>query len=324
MSLPSFSMRDLLEAGVHFGHNPRRWNPKMAPYIFGTRNGIHIINLDHTVPLLQKAMEAVRDVTAGGGRVLFVATKKQASELMAEAAQKCGQYYVNHRWLGGMLTNWKTVSQSIKRLKDLQKTLEEKGKSLTKKEQLSLTRQISKLERALGGIKEMGGVPDILFVIDTLREITAIKEANKLGIPVIAVIDSNSDPDGIDYPIPGNDDATRSIEFYTRLISGSILEGLQNQMIAAGVDIGENAEALKGDFSPEDFEGKKVHNSPKKFKTSGGAAQNFSQKKRSPASGNSPNPIKSSESSAQTGEAHPKGNLSPVEETKEDFQEHAK
>lgn len=241
MSLPTFSMRQLLEAGIHFGHNPRRWNPKMQQYLFGVRNGIHIINLEHTVPMLYAAMEAIRDTAANGGRVLFVGTKRQASDIIAESARKCGQYYVNHRWLGGMLTNWKTVSNSIKRLNELQKLLETQNTVLIKKEQLTLERQINKLERALGGIKEMGGVPDILFVIDTVREMTAIKEAKKLGIPVVAVIDSNSDPDCIDYPIPGNDDAMRSIELYCHLISGSVLEGLQSQMLAAGVDIGASA-----------------------------------------------------------------------------------
>lgn len=245
MSLPLFKMRELLEAGVHFGHNPRRWNPKMAPYLYGVRNGIHIINLEKTVPLLKQAMEVARDIVAQGGRVLFVGTKRQASQIFADSAQKCGQYYVNHRWLGGMLTNWKTVSNSIKRLKDLREKFEGDTSGFTKKELLTLERQVEKLEKALGGIKEMGGVPDLLFVVDTLREMTAIKEAKKLGIPVIAVVDSNSDPDFIDYPIPGNDDASRSIEVYCRLVSGSILEGLQNQMLAAGVDLGASEKGME-------------------------------------------------------------------------------
>lgn len=245
MSLPSFSIRELLEAGIHFGHNPRRWNPKMAPYLFGVRNGVHIINLEHTVPLLHQAMQTIRDVASDGGRILFVGTKRQASSIIAESAQKCGQYYVNHRWLGGMLTNWKTISNSIKRLKDLQGRLETEGEAFTKKELLSLNRQVGKLEKALGGIKEMGGVPDMLFVVDTVREITAIKEARKLGIPIVAIVDSNSDPDLIDYPIPGNDDAMRSIELYCHLISGAILEGLQHQMLTAGVDLGESPDLIE-------------------------------------------------------------------------------
>ena len=248
MSLPSFTMRELMEAGIHFGHNPRRWNPKMAPYLYGVRNGIHIINLEKTVPMLYQAMEALQKKVSQGGRVLFVGTKRQASHPFAEAAKKCGQYYVNHRWLGGMLTNWKTISNSIDRLKELTQKLESDITGLTKKEQLTLERQINKLDRALGGIKEMGGVPDILFVVDTIREVTAIKEARKLGIPIIAVVDSNSDPDLIDYPIPGNDDALRSIELYCHLMSGTILEGLQNQMLAAGVDLGASE-----NFPPEEI-----------------------------------------------------------------------
>ncbi|MCK5425563.1 MAG: 30S ribosomal protein S2, partial [Emcibacter sp.] len=209
--MPSFSMRQLLEAGVHFGHQAHRWNPKMKEYIFGARNKVHIINLSITVPLLHRALETVRDVTASGGRVLFVGTKRQASGPIAEAAKRCGQYYVNHRWLGGMMTNWQTISNSIKRLKDLDVKLSEDTVGLTKKELLQMTRERDKLERALGGIKDMGGIPNILFVIDTNKEELAILEANKLGIPVVAILDTNCDPDNITFPVPGNDDATRAI-----------------------------------------------------------------------------------------------------------------
>jgi small subunit ribosomal protein S2 len=241
--MPSFTMRQLLEAGVHFGHHTRRWNPKMGPFIFGVRNGVHIIDLEQTVPMLHRAMQAVRDVVAGGGRVLFVGTKRQAQERVADAATKCGQYYVNHRWLGGMLTNWKTISQSIKRLREMEEQLAGDTSGLTKREVLELTRERDKLERALGGIKEMGGLPDVLFIIDTNKESLAVKEANKLGIPVIAVLDSNSDPEGVAFPIPGNDDALRAIELYCDLINGSVLDGLQAEMSAAGIDVGAREDA---------------------------------------------------------------------------------
>jgi small subunit ribosomal protein S2 len=242
MALPEFSMRQLLEAGVHFGHHTRRWNPKMAPYIFGVRNGIHIIDLEQTVPLLRQGLEAIREVVAGGGRVLFVGTKRQAQETIAEAAKRCGQYYVNYRWLGGMLTNFKTISQSIKRLRELEERINTEQSGLTKRELLELTRDRDKLERALGGIKEMGGLPDILFVIDTNKEAIAVQEANKLRIPVVAILDSNSSPDGIAYPIPGNDDAMRAIHMYCDLVSGAVLDGLQAELAASGVDIGASAE----------------------------------------------------------------------------------
>ena len=244
MAMPSFSMRQLLEAGVHFGHTTRRWNPKMKPFLFGKRNGIHIIDLEQTVPMLHKALEAVRDVAAGGGRVLFVGTKRQAQEIVAEAAGRCGQYYVNHRWLGGMMTNWKTISNSIRRLKALEEQLSGEASGLTKKELLGLEREREKLDRALGGIKEMGDRPDIIVVIDTNKESLGIQEANKLGIPVVAVLDSNSDPDGIDFPVPGNDDAMRAIKLYCDLVAGAVLDGLQKSMSDAGVDVGEAAEPI--------------------------------------------------------------------------------
>ena len=229
MSLPDFSMRELLEAGVHFGHKKERWNPKMETFIYGKRNGIHIIDLSQTVPLLHQALLAIRDVAASGGRVLFVGTKRQASEHVAESAKKSAQYYINHTWMAGILTNWKTVSNSIKRFKDLEETINsEKANALTKKEVLKLTREHNKLERAIGGIKDMGGLPDILFVIDTNKEAIAILEANKLGIPVVAILDTNSTPDNIDHPIPGNDDASRAIALYCSLAERAILDGMQN------------------------------------------------------------------------------------------------
>ena len=257
MAIPTFSMRQLLEAGVHFGHRTGRWNPKMAPFIFGERNGVHIIDLQQTVPMLYRALQAVRDITSNGGRVLFVGTKRQAQEEVAEAATRCGQYFVNHRWLGGMMTNWKTISVSIKRLKELEQQLAEENSGRTKKELLQITRERDKLERAMGGIKEMGDLPNILFVIDTNREKIAVAEANKLGIPVVAIVDSNSDPDGIQFPIPGNDDAIRAIDLYCTLISDAVLDGIQEELLAAGVDVGAAdqapSEAIEGgEAAPDD------------------------------------------------------------------------
>ncbi len=242
MAIPNYSMRQLLEAGVHFGHHTRRWNPKMAPYIFGVRNGIHIIDLEQTEPMLHQGLQAIRDVVAGGGRVLLVGTKRQAQEPVAEAAKRCGQYYVNYRWLGGMLTNFKTISASIRRLRELEERITQEQVGLTKRELLELTRDRDKLERALGGIKEMGGLPDILFVIDTNKEAIAVAEANKLRVPVVAILDSNSSPDGIAYPIPGNDDAMRAIHLYCDLVSGAVLDGLQAELAASGVDVGARAD----------------------------------------------------------------------------------
>jgi small subunit ribosomal protein S2 len=245
-------MRQLLEAGVHFGHHTRRWNPKMQPYLFGVRNGVHIIDLEQTVPLLARALQAVRDTVAGGGRVLFVGTKRQAQEPVAASARRCGQYFVNHRWLGGMLTNFKTISGSIKRLRDLDEKINTPNAGMTKRELLELTRDRDKLERALGGIKEMGGLPDLIFVIDTNKEKIAIEEANKLNIPVIAVIDSNSSPDGITYPIPGNDDAMRAIHTYCDLMSSAVLSGIQAELMASGVDVGEAEDLGETEELPED------------------------------------------------------------------------
>ena len=253
MALPTFSMRQLLEAGVHFGHVTRRWNPKMDQYIFGTRQGIHIIDLQQTVPMLYQAMNAVGEIVAGGGRVLWVGTKRQASGAVAEAAKKCGQYYVNHRWLGGMMTNWKTISNSIKRLKTLEEQLSEENIGLTKKELLRITRERDKLERALGGIKEMGGLPDVIVVVDTNKEAIAVAEANKLGIPVVGIIDSNSNPDGIDYPIPGNDDSIRAINLYCDLLAGAVLSGIQEEISMSGGDIGESEEAPVEELPAEEL-----------------------------------------------------------------------
>lgn len=243
MALPDFTMRQLLEAGVHFGHQTHRWNPKMAPYIYGQRNNIHIIDLAQTVPLLHNALKVVSDTVARGGRVLFVGTKRQASDIIAEAANRSAQYYVNARWLGGMLTNWKTISNSIQRLRKLDGILENEAQGFTKKERLNIEHDRDKLNRALGGIKDMGSVPDLLFIIDTNKEKIAIDEAKRLGIPVVAVIDTNCDPDNIDYPIPGNDDASRAIALYCDLVAKAALDGIARQQGAMGVDLGAQAEA---------------------------------------------------------------------------------
>ena len=238
MALPDFSMRQLLEAGAHFGHQAHRWNPKMSQYIFGTRNNIHIIDLAQTVPALYRALQAVSDTVAKGGRVLFVGTKRQASDAIADSAKRSAQYYVNSRWLGGMLTNWKTISGSIQRLRKLDDTLTGGGPGLTKKERLMLSREKEKLERALGGIKDMGGTPDLLFVIDTNKEQLAIKEAQRLGIPVAAIVDTNCDPDGITYPVPANDDAGRAISLYCDLIARAAIDGISRGQGELGIDVG--------------------------------------------------------------------------------------
>jgi small subunit ribosomal protein S2 len=239
MALPDYSMRQLLEAGVHFGHQAHRWNPKMQSFIFGTRNNIHIIDLAQTVPALSRALQAVSDVVAKGGRVLFVGTKRQASDSIADAAKRSAQYFVNSRWLGGTLTNWKTISNSIARLKKIEEIMNsnESG-GYTKKEKLTLSREKEKLELALGGIRDMGGVPDLLFVIDTNKEDIAIKEARRLGIPIAAIVDTNCDPDGITYPIPGNDDAARAINLYCDLIAKAAIDGISRGQGEAGVDLG--------------------------------------------------------------------------------------
>lgn len=239
MALPTFNMRQLLEAGVHFGHQTHRWNPKMDSYIFGARNNIHIIDLAQTVPLLHQALVTVSDTVARGGRVLFVGTKRQASDAISESARQCAQYFINHRWLGGTLTNWQTISKSIKRLRHLEELLDGEAQGLTKKELLQLTRERDKVERALGGIKDIGGLPDLLFVIDTNKESIAIAEARKLKIPVIAIVDTNCDPDQVDFPIPGNDDAGRAISLYCDLIARAAIDGIERGQGSAGVDVGE-------------------------------------------------------------------------------------
>ena len=238
MALPEFSMRTLLEAGAHFGHQTHRWNPKMDRYIFGSRSNIHIIDLSQTMPLFHQALVAVRDVAAKGGRVLFVGTKRQAAGPVAEAATRCAQYYMNNRWLGGTLTNWRTVSGSIARLRELETVLANGGEGRVKKELLTLQREKDKLELSLGGIKDMGSIPDIMFVIDTNKEAIAIQEARKLNIPIIAILDTNSDPDGITYPVPGNDDAARAIQTYCDLIADAVLDGLAAGASASGIDLG--------------------------------------------------------------------------------------
>ena len=251
MALPEFSLRQLLEAGVHFGHQTQRWNPRMQEFIYGDRNGIHIIDLTQTVPMLDAALNAVRETVAKGGRILFVGTKRQAQKPIAEAAEKCAQYYMTHRWLGGTLTNWKTVSQSIQRLKQIDEQMAEGAEGLTKKERLGMEREQAKLQASLGGIREMGGVPDLLFVIDVNKEDLAIAEAKKLGIPVVAVVDTNCTPDGVDFIIPGNDDAARAIALYCDLASRAALDGMSAQLGAAGVDVGAMADAAEDVIEPE-------------------------------------------------------------------------
>lgn len=248
MALPEFSLRDLLEAGVHFGHQSHRWNPKMNQYIFGVRNKIHILDLAQTVPMLHRALQAVSDTVAKGGRVLFVGTKRQAQEVIAEHAKRSAQYYVNSRWLGGMLTNWKTVSNSIQRLRKIDDILANEGGKFSKKERLNMTREKDKLERALGGIKDMGGTPDIMFVIDTNKEAIAILEARRLGIPVVAIIDTNCDPDGINFPIPGNDDAGRALTLYCDLIARAAIDGISRSQGNMGRDIGASVDVPVENF----------------------------------------------------------------------------
>jgi small subunit ribosomal protein S2 len=252
MALPDFSMRQLLEAGVHFGHQAHRWNPKMGDFIFGTRNNIHIIDLAQTVPLFHRALQAVSDTVAKGGRILFVGTKRQAQDAVADAAKRCAQYYVNSRWLGGTLTNWKTISESIKRLRKLEEMLGSgEAQAYTKKERLTLQRERDKLDRALGGIKDMGGLPDLLFVIDTNKEDIAIKEARRLGVPVAAVVDTNCDPFGITFPVPGNDDASRAITLYCDLIARAAIDGISRAQGEVGIDVGAQAEPIVEELPPQ-------------------------------------------------------------------------
>ena len=255
MALPEFSLRQLLEAGVHFGHQTQRWDPLMEPYIYGSRNGIHILDLTQTVPMLDQALNIVRETVAKGGSILFVGTKRQASSPIAEAAEKCAQYYMNHRWLGGTLTNWKTVSQSIQRLKSIDEQVASGSiEGLTKKERLGVEREHAKLKASFDGIAEMGGVPDLVFVVDVKKEALAVAEANKLGIPVVAVVDTNCSPSGVDYMIPGNDDASRAIGLYCDLISRAALDGMSAQLGAAGVDLGEMDESPTEEILTETVE----------------------------------------------------------------------
>jgi small subunit ribosomal protein S2 len=251
MALPEFSLRQLLEAGVHFGHQTQRWNPRMGEFIYGDRNGIHIIDLTQTVPMLDAALNVIRETVAKGGRILFVGTKRQAQKPIADAAERCAQYYMNHRWLGGTLTNWKTVSQSIQRLKQIDEQMAEGAEGLTKKERLGMEREQAKLQASLGGIREMGGLPDLIFVVDVNKEDLAILEAKKLGIPVVAVVDTNCSPDGVDYIIPGNDDAARAISLYCDLASRAALDGMSAQLGAAGVDIGAMEAAVEEGLDAE-------------------------------------------------------------------------
>lgn len=289
MPMPSFTMRRLLEAGVHFGHNTRRWNPKMKPFIFGERNKIHIIDLQQTVPMLNTALKSLRDIAASGGNILFVGTKRQAQDKIRETAEKSGQYYVNHRWLGGMMTNWETITGSIKRLGEVEATLADPANGLTKKELLMMERERNKLMLSLGGIREMGGVPAAIVVIDTNKEELAIKEASKLNIPVFAVLDTNCNPDGITFPIPGNDDSLRAIDLYCDLFAESILDGLQAEMSKAGVDLGKSEApvepALKAGDAPAELD-KDVSDAkaePKKAKSETKKAAPAAKAKAKPA-----------------------------------------
>ncbi|MCA0422810.1 MAG: 30S ribosomal protein S2 [Proteobacteria bacterium] len=249
MALPDVSIRQLLEAGAHFGHQAHRWNPKMAQYIFGVRNKIHIIDLSQSAPMLQRALQAVSDTVARGGRILFVGTKRQAQDAIAESAKRSAQYYVNSRWLGGMLTNWKTISASIQRLRKVDETLASGAQGLTKKERLMLTREQEKLEKALGGIKDMGGTPDLIFVIDTNKEQLALQEARRLNIPVVAIVDTNCDPDGVTFPVPGNDDAGRAIQLYCDLVARAAIDGIGRGAGDMGIDLGA-AEAPEAEELP--------------------------------------------------------------------------
>ncbi len=255
MDIPLITVQDMFESGCHFGHTARRWNPKMQKYIFGERNGVHIIDLDKSVPMMNQAMKVLHDVAAGGGRILFVGTKHQAQEIIAETAKSAGQYFVNHRWLGGMLTNWKTITNSIKRLKALDEILAGEGLGYTKKEKLNLTRERAKLQATLGGIRDMAGLPDLIVVLDTIKESIAIQEAQNLKIPVVAILDSNSNPDGITYAVPGNDDAVRAIKLYFESFASAILVGLEKSMAMAGVDLGASeAPAMEAETATQTTE----------------------------------------------------------------------
>jgi len=294
MALPNVTMRQLLEAGVHFGHQTHRWNPKMESYIYGSRNNIHIIDLTQTVPLLHQALVTVADVVARGGRVLFVGTKRQASEAIAESARSCAQYYINHRWLGGTLTNWRTISNSIKRLKSLEELFSGEAHGLTKKELLQLTREKEKLERALGGIKDMGALPDLIFVIDTNKEAIAIAEARKLNIPVVAVVDSNCDPEGITLPIPGNDDAGRAITLYCDVIARAAIDGIERAQSSVGMDLGAGDELSEPALNAEGERPGQADRRPPRKKTGRGPGNNRGRPEANKAS-----PAKDADAPAQ-------------------------
>ncbi|WP_395877276.1 30S ribosomal protein S2 [Ehrlichia muris] len=285
VNLPQFTIRDLVESGVHFGHKASRWNPKMAPYIYGVHNDIHIINLQNTVVLLRNALKAIYDIVLKRGRVLFIGTKVQASAIIADEAIRCGQYYINNRWLGGMLTNWETISLSIKKLREYERLIENVDNQFTKKELLLFEKKRAKLDRSIGGICNMGGLPHALFIIDTNKEHIAIKEANKLNIPIIAVLDTNSDPTGIDYPIPGNDDAVRSIDFFCRIVSDTILEAIRSDLAKSGISV----DGIK-DFSAEKREGLlKANNRDNKSNKSNSAIDNIENLKEEDLIGGSNN-----------------------------------
>ena len=305
MALPEFSMRQLLQAGVHFGHQTRRWNPKMRPYLFGARNGVHVIDLEQTVPLLHQALVSLREVAAGGGRILFVGTKRQASRPIAETAKRCGQYYVNHRWLGGMLTNWKAISGSIKTLADLEATLADEAAGLTKKEMLQLVRRRNKLDLALGGIRDMGGVPDMLVVIDTNKEDIAILEARKLGIPVVAIIDSNCDPDLITHPVPGNDDAIRAINLYCDLFARAVIDGLQEELAASGADIGAAEVGLAEDLPATDAAAAEAADAAEEAPANGDAAAEGSAAEAAAETASAETPAEAEAAPADAPEAPP-------------------
>ena len=273
MAAPVVSMQQLIETGAHFGHQTHRWNPKMKPYIFGDRNGVHILDLSQTVPLFARALEFISSSVAGGGKVLFVGTKRQAQEPVAEAARRAGQHFVNHRWLGGMLTNWKTISNSIKRLKALEEQLAGDTVGLTKKEVLQLTRERDKLEMSLGGIRDMGGVPEVMFVIDANKEELAIKEANTLGIPVVAILDSNVSPDGIAFPVPANDDASRAIRLYCEAVAIASTRGSQEQQRRTGADMGAMAEPVREEAVSADPAPESLGTDPTSFDAAASAEQ---------------------------------------------------
>lgn len=299
MAIPEFTMRQLLEAGVHFGHQAHRWNPKMREYIFGVRNGVHIVDLQQTTPMLGTALKAMREIVSNGGRVLFVGTKRQAREKIKESAKRSGQFFVNHRWLGGMMTNWQTISRSINRLRELETLLNDPAQmeTRTKKELLMLSREKTKLEDSLGGIKDMGGQPDAMFIIDTNQEDIAIKEANKLGIPVFAIVDTNASPDGVDYIIPGNDDALRAIDLYCDLFADAILDGLQAEMSRSGEDLGA-AEEVNVNIP-------KAKTQEEEELTPGEAARQKAQAKEGSAGGTQSDPVVSEEEAKQTEDEAP-------------------